>query len=191
MAKKPLTEQPMPIRWEQILHVMPMHDWQLTPSALAIGYKKSYVDSQLVPILKRDMRFCKALEKKKAELASKYGIQTDQLVKGWLTAANSNIADFVTTDEDGNVRFVDFAEIPREKLAAVESIKISRSVTTKGVTATHTHFKLESKAAARESLGKIVGVFDTDNAQKRQVSQINVVYFHKDGVDAPNIAPQL
>ena len=179
-------DKPMPIRWQLILDLMPRHNWQIRPAALAVGYKPRYCESRLLRQLRNDARFCKALEVRKAELKAKYGIETGRLIRGWLTTAESNIADFIELDEGGNTRFKSLASLPRAILAAVESIKITeRTERKKGqviYTTTKTDFKLESRQAARESLGKIAGVFEADNDQKRnQEFNLNIVRFNLNG----------
>lgn len=81
----------------------------------------------------------------------------------------SNIEDFLTIDEDGEVLLKNFDAIDREKLAVIESIKVS---TTKNKDDsreyTTTQFKLHSKLNALEQLGKHLGIYQKDNEQKAQ-----------------------
>lgn len=46
---------------------LPEHAWCITRAALAVGYAPNYVDSRLIPRLKRDERFCQAVEVKRQE----------------------------------------------------------------------------------------------------------------------------
>ncbi len=85
----------------------------------------------------------------------------------------SNIQDFVDIDKDGNVNFISFDSIGREKLAAVESIKVRTNITknkdgSREYEATTTEFKLCSKEGALDKLGKHFGIYEKDNAQKAQ-----------------------
>ena len=164
--------KPMPTRWQQIIDLLPQHDWQITPAAFAVNYSPKYIESRLLGVLRRDGRFCSAVEAKKAALARKHNIQTDRLIREWLRIGFSNIEDFVTCDDEGKFQFISFDKIERAKLAAVESIKVTTNTTqnksgdqeyiTKNI-----QFKLYSKLQALEQLGKIVGVFEKDNRQKQ------------------------
>lgn len=82
----------------------------------------------------------------------------------------SNIQDFVDIDEDGNINFIPFDSIGRDKLAAVESIKVRTTTSGTGKsqnTTETTEFKLCSKEGALDKLGKHLGIYQKDNDQKR------------------------
>ena len=96
--------------------------------------------------------------------------------------AFSNMQDFITTDADGNIIFRDLEHLRREQMAAVESVKITRTTTKNRrgdneYTTQHTQFKLHNKTANLEQLGRHLGLFEVDNAQKRQALQINILKF--------------
>jgi len=181
-----LTEKPMPIRWEQIIDLMPQHNWQITPAALAVGYKPRYVESTLLRTIKDDARFCTAVEVKKAQLASKHNIKSSRLVAEWKKLAFSNIEDFIVCSAEGEFTYKSWARIPRDILAAVESVKITTNVLTKKQ---HIHLKLYSKAVALEHLGKICGAYELDNDQRRSDVKLQIIQFTMQGCDADGRPP--
>ena len=130
-----------------------------------------------------------------AQMQAETGITERKVVDELAKCAFSNMQDFVTTDEDGNIIFRDLEGLSREQMAAVESVKITKQTTTnrsgdKDYQTTHTQFKLHSKPGTLEQLGRHLGLFEKDNEQKKQALQINVVYFNNNG-DGNNAAPQL
>lgn len=83
----------------------------------------------------------------------------------------SNIQDFVGTDGDGEFIFHDWEGISREKLAAIESVKVTSNTTRdknddSKCTTKNIQFKLHSKLGALDALAKRYGLFAADNAQK-------------------------
>lgn len=61
------SEQPLSPKILALVDRLPEHGWCITRAALAVGYAASYVDSKLIPRLKRDGRFCRAVELKRQE----------------------------------------------------------------------------------------------------------------------------
>lgn len=180
MATKTKIYKPMPIKWEQIIDLMPHHNWSITESALALqdSYSPKYIESRLLGMLKRDVRFCSALKAKKAQLASKHNIKSGKLIKEWQGIAFSNIEDFIVCSKGGQFSYKSWDKIPREILAAVESVKITTNILTKKQNIT---LKLYSKLEALEQLGKICGVFEVDNDQRRNDVKLQVLHFTLNG----------
>ncbi len=94
-------------------------------------------------------------------------ISADKVVLELAKLAFSNIEEYLTVDEDGDMHLKNFESIERATLAAVESIKVSKVGTGKNTT-TITQFKLCSKLNALEQLGKHLGIYQKDNQQKAQ-----------------------
>lgn len=120
--------------------------------------------------------YYESLRQKATERAEK---SADDIISELEKIAFSNIQDFLTVDENGEVFLKNFDAIEREKLATIESIKISttrnkddsREYTT-------TQFKLHSKLNALEQLGKHFGIYDKDNAQR--MKPFILIFNHKD-----------
>lgn len=89
----------------------------------------------------------------------------DDVVRELEKCGFSNIADFMSVDEDGEVFIRGFDSIDREKLAVIESIKVNTTKNKKGDRDyTTTQFKLHSKLHALELLGKRFKMF-TDKVE--------------------------
>ena len=103
------------------------------------------------------------IQKLKNSRSERTQIEADSVIQELAKLAFSNIQDYLTVDEDGEVYLKNFDDIDTEKLAAIESIKVnttrnkddSREYTT-------TQFKLHSKLNALEQLGKHLGIYDKD-----------------------------
>lgn len=61
------------IRREKLLILMPEYNWNYTQAGIAAGYTKYYATHRLPTILKRDVTFCSAVDKLKADIK----LQTD------------------------------------------------------------------------------------------------------------------
>ena len=96
----------LPIKRRQLLDTLPEFAWNVTQAALAVGYAKSYVASDLVPSLKKDPRFSKALRLQKQNMSrltgwnverwarEQAGIFYEAKDKGDLSAANVALKQF-------------------------------------------------------------------------------------------------
>ena len=66
-----VVDRPMPIRWFDIVELLPKYDWNVTAAAREANYQPGYISTRLVPMLSKDVRFCEAVERKKAEIQAK------------------------------------------------------------------------------------------------------------------------
>lgn len=108
-----------------------------------------------------------------AQMQEETGITERRVLDEISRLAFSNMQDFLTTDADGNIMFRDLEKLSREQMAAVESVKITRTTTKnrdgdREYTTQHTQFKLANKTANLEELGRHLGLFARDNEQKQQ-----------------------
>lgn len=77
-----VVDRPMPHKWQAIVDLLPKHNWEIAPAARETGYyTEYYINSRLPVILGKDVRFCNAVAKKKAEIARKYGWDVDRWVR--------------------------------------------------------------------------------------------------------------
>lgn len=121
------------------------------------------------------------LNKLRAEATKLAIIDGVKVIKELGKLGFSNIQDFIDIDEDGNIKFISFDSIGRDKLAAVESIKVRTTTTGTGKsqsTTETTEFKLCSKEGALDKLGKHFGIFEKDNTQR--LKPFILVFNHKD-----------
>ena len=102
------------------------------------------------------------IEKLLAKQTGRAEKNADDVVREMEALAFSNIQDFVETDGDDDFIFKDWQNMSREKLAAVESVKVT-TTTTGGkqdkCTTKNIQFKLYSKISALENLAKRFNAF--------------------------------
>lgn len=153
-------------------------DLNATQAALRAGYCAKTVNPQGSQNLAK-LSIQKEISRLKAERSGRVQIEADSVVKELAKVAFSNIKDYLTVDDKGEVFLKAFDDIEPEKLAAIESIKIS---TTRNKDDSReyktTQFKLCSKLNALEQLGKHLGIYQKDNEQLREPLppiQINVL----------------
>lgn len=150
-------------------------DLNATQAALRAGYCANTVNksgpANLVKVGIRD-EICRL----KAKRSERTEIKVDDVVWELAKIGFSNLADYMTVDEDGEMHLKDFEQIDRSKLAAVESIKVNMTRNKDGereyIT---TQFKLHSKINALEQLGKHLGIYERDNEQRVPKEIINLL----------------
>ena len=159
--QKVKTLKRMPMRWYEILAILPTVDFNYTEAGRRAGYSRVYAEKRLPPMLKKSVEFCRALDLMRAKLVAAHDIDTNKLIAGWQNQEEGCIADFIEQDEDGEFKWKNLAEMPRAKAQLVESIKITRvtrhTKDDESTTMAHTQMKLYSASMAREHLGKIIG----------------------------------
>ena len=151
-------------------------DLNATQAALRAGYCPRTANPQGSQNLAK-LSIRNEIQRLKAERSERTQIEADGVVKELSKVAFSNISDYLTVDQEGEVFLLDFEAIEREKLAAIESIKIYTTKNKDGSREyTTTQFKLHSKLNALEQLGKHLGVYEADNAQRGDFV-VNIVNF--------------
>jgi len=96
------------------------------------------------------------------ELSKKVGVTAEMVVAEISKIAFANIQDYICEDNE----VLDLSKIPRNVAAVVESVQVTRS-TSGEAEIVSTKFKLYSKMAALENLGKHLGIYEKDNEQKK------------------------
>ncbi len=104
-------------------------------------------------------------------LSDDCGVTARRLMEELEKIGFSNIDDYLRIDDDGNVLGRSFDTIDRSKLAAVESIKQTTTITTskdgdREYETRNFTFKLHSKLTAIQDMGKMIGAYSKDNQQK-------------------------
>jgi phage terminase small subunit len=135
---------------------------------------------QLVKNSKVAVRLAFRRAELQAQMRRETGITEKRVLDEISYLAFSNMRDFIQTDEDNNIIFRDFDELTREQMAAVESVKITKTTTTnkKGdreYTTQHTQFKLHPKTANLDQLCKHLGLFQKDNDQRRSLTLVDIL----------------
>lgn len=144
------------------------------------GYKSrgATADVNACRLLKRD-KVQSYLNKLRAAVTEKTEITATKVVRELGKIAFSNIKNYLNIKDD-EVYFKDFSELTDEQAAAVESIKVMKK-TIKGkddeddVEIQAIQFKLHSKTNTLEQLGKHLGIYQRDNAQKAPITLIDII----------------
>jgi phage terminase small subunit len=140
------------------------------------GFREGYIDKN-AHLLRDKPEIKAAIEKEKAKYREKLTLEADDVINELILIGFSNIEDYVKVNEDGEMHIRGFKGIDRAKLAAIESIKVN---TTKNKDKQGniereyetTQFKLCSKLNALEQLGKHFGIYQADNEQQRDQSEL-------------------
>lgn len=181
MAKR-TKQRPLTAKQEKFCQEY-MIDLNATQAAIRAGYAAKSVNTDRLCNIIGTQNLVKIsvkaeIQRLKAERSERTEIKADDVVLELAKIGFSNIEDYLDVDEDGETHLKNFDDIERNVLAAVESIKIS---TTKNKDDsreyTTTQFKLCSKLSALDQLGKHLGIFEADNAQKGDKT-INIINFN-------------
>jgi phage terminase small subunit len=102
-------------------------------------------------------------EQKKA-VVERYGLTLESLLADLVSIAGANLKDFI--DENNEVK--DISKMPRQIVAAVESIEttVFLDKNDSSNSTCKTKFKLYNKLDAIEKLAKHLGLYEKDNDQK-------------------------
>lgn len=145
-------------------------DLNATQAAIRAGYSEKTANEQGCRLLV-NVSIQEEIQRLKSGRSQRTEIKADAVVTELAKVAFSNIQDFIEVLDGGEVMLKAFELIEREKLAAIESIKIS---TTRNKDEsreyTTTQFKLHSKLNALEQLGRHLGIFAADKRHELNVS---------------------
>jgi phage terminase small subunit len=106
------------------------------------------------------------------EAAKRNEITVDKVVRELALIGFSNMLDYIKTQDDGSF-FVDMSKLTREQATAIGEVTCETYFEGKGedaVPVKRTKFKLSDKRAALVDLGKHLGMFEKDNAQKGEAA---------------------
>lgn len=143
-----------------------------TQAAIRAGYSKKTAGQQAEQLLKI-LEIKKKVKELQKEIQDRTEITADMVVKELAKVGFANIQDYIGS---GN-SIEDISTLKENKAAAVESIKIVESEWGTGDRAgrkTSTTFKLHDKISALEKLGRHLGIFEKDNAQRERSVQVNI-----------------
>jgi len=129
------------------------------------GYKEGYITKCQFSLRKKP-GIKKLIETTKDKLFHKLDLTAEKVLKEIGKIGFSNIKDYLTINNEGEMSLKDFQGIDVDKLAAIESIKVNTTKEGEKKEFTTTQFKLCSKLTALEQLGKHLGIFEADNKQK-------------------------
>lgn len=127
-----------------------------TQAAIDAGYMPKRACDTGIRLCK-NLYVAKQIANRKAKLAKKHDITAERTVAEFARLGYVNMADFV----DDKCKLKTISEIGRDNMAAVQSITFKGKGKSQRV-----EFKLHSKTAALDALGKHLGIFGIDNLQK-------------------------
>lgn len=135
-------------------------DLNATQAAIRAGYSENSAKEQACDLLTKPniQEYVKSLQSK---ISERLDITADMVVQELAKIGFANTHDFVT---DGN-SIVDISKLQRVKVASVSGVKVTEIESEFG-SKKITELKFHDKVSALEKLGKHLGVFEKDNAQK-------------------------
>jgi len=143
-------------------------DLNAAQAAIRAGYGEKSARSKASQLLTK-VNIQNEVQRLKAKRSKRVQLDADDIVQELMRVGYSNIRDYLTVDEDGEVYIKNFDDIDRDKLAAVESVKVnvtknkdeSREYKT-------TQFKLHNKLTALDQLCRHLGLFKADSLQRTE-----------------------
>lgn len=139
-----------------------------TQAAIRAGYSKNGADVQAVNLL-GNARVKKEVERLRAAKSERTGVTADMVVEGLLSLAQGNLDDFVRIE--GETPHIDFSDATRQKMYQLTEISSTTTSIDAGgdkpITETKVKIKTADKRKAWVDLGKHLGIFEKDNAQKQ------------------------
>lgn len=121
-----------------------------------------------------------ALTERIKEEAQKQDLSPDTLIQEYYNLAYSNMADYVTKGNYGEVSVKPLETIPREKLAAIK--RVTSRMTTKGI---ETIVEMHDKRGAMDVLAKLMGMVHNDGAPLLEDYATNNKQHNQMLLDAP------
>lgn len=115
--------------------------------------------------LLRDAKVSGRLGYLRSQLSAACKVNAERLLSEWAKIGFSNIRNIIGRD---NV-IKDISTLPEDIAAAVESISVSRTANGKNIKVV-----MHSKPAALENMGRMLGVYDKDNAQRTGLSLADI-----------------
>jgi phage terminase small subunit len=142
------------------------------------GYATQHAEVKASRLLRRPC-VVRVIRELQQQAASDVLINIDRVMRGYAEIAFANIDDFI--DRKGRV---DLSKVSRAQLAAVSSIETETYVEGKGEdaeTVKRVKLKFHNKQEALDSLARIFGAFERDNAQKSQGLQAFLEFLMQKG----------
>ena len=136
-----------------------------TQAAIRAGYSEDTAYSIASENLRKpDIRAY--LQKRQQEIAESVEITPEMVVAEYAKIGFSNMERFV--NRDGGLPVFDFSDLTPDEMAAVSEITVDtrRETGEDGDTIDKVKFKLHDKRSALDALGRHLGLFEKDNAQK-------------------------
>jgi len=134
-------------------------------SAISAGYSAKDADQRAWRIMRRP-RVQALIHRMQDTYARDMRIETQTVLREIAGVAFSNVGDFV--DAEGRV---DLSKVSRDQMAAVSSIETETYMDGRGENAQEikrVKLRFHPKTQALEALGKHLGLFERDNAQRDQ-----------------------
>ena len=159
-----------PTQKEEIFCKEYVVDFNGTQAAIRAGYTAMTADKQASMWIGKDRENSKKphlwdrVQVLLEERAKCLEITPRRVLNELAKLAFTNIEDYLTIDDEGEVIFIPFEQIDKDKLAAIESIKVRKNVTknkdgSREYEVTTTDFKLCNKDSALDKLMKHLGQY--------------------------------
>lgn len=137
------------------------------PGAAAVkaGYSPNFASVQGTKLLERPVVRTE-VARRRAEIEEKYNVTQDKIIRELATLGFSNMADYMTVQEDGSA-YLDLTALTREQASAIQQLDsevyMERNGDDEPVAVKKTRIRLHDKRGPLELLGKHLGTFEADN----------------------------
>jgi len=136
-------------------------------AAIRAGYSESTAKVKACDWLEK-VSIKERIQALRQKITDKLDVSAEKVVAELAKLGFANIKDFVDINEEGETTFKSFEGIDNAKLAAIKSIKVSKTENKDGNREyTTTNFELYNKESALEKLGRYLGIFK-DNAPNQE-----------------------
>jgi ubiquinone biosynthesis protein COQ9 len=82
-------------RLQQLVDLLPKHDWVIAKAAVEVGYSKSYAEKRLPGRLQENVSFCRALDAKRQEFTRATGWDVEK----WRSECIQRYKEAVAADD--------------------------------------------------------------------------------------------
>ncbi len=142
-------------------------------AALIAGYPETSAASQAAYVMELPQVKRYIAERQKA-LQDKHDVTLDRVIREFAKIGFANMADYLTSDEDDNPRFLGVSKISRDKMGVITELTLDVRKEFEGrgedreqvATVDRIKFKLADKVKALDALGRHLGMFPKDSGEK-------------------------
>lgn len=167
-------------------------DLNATKAAKRSGYSKKTAYSQGQRLLK-NVEIQKAIAREQAKRSARLEITADMWLRELWIIGHSNIQNYINIDEGGLIIAKTFEEMPSDTSRALEAIEENRTIKESAdgkdsnVLNSKIKFKMHSKTAALDMIGKHLGFYEKDNSQRPGIpAELTIKVIHVKAIDPGN-----
>lgn len=140
-----------------------------TKAAKAAGYKDP---ANVACKLLKKPYIIADIKEHRAKIMEKYKIDEERVLKEWAKMAFSNLGDFLSYTEEGEIVYKNSEELTEDQFAQIQEVSNSKKFHDGDLVGTDVRLKLHDKQKALEALSRHLGLFN--DKMKVEVKTIDV-----------------